>query len=657
MINLIGISFTFESGESSPSAFIISGSTLDIVNRYIDVNFNPDVYHSSGGGLLASDLQVVFSQNGGVATACSISSVTNTSGGALIGGEGTVRVNLSFTGNPSGTETIQIKPSEAGSYKNGSGEFCSANDTTGSVLVYKKLDAYYEAGIITAMTNSIAVPTLPHRLVHNNWFTGSRTDGSLTEWDAIFLLDYSSDFARVNFKSGALTGSLNNTPLTTTFVGTRGVRSTTSYIKTGFTPSTGASKFTTTNCSIMALVNNNAQDDGYLTGGRGPTTQGHNALRARNTANNAGAAVNVLSVGLTTAPGSVTDSRGTYMVTRNFPTDANTLTRFYLRGAELSTGANNQSALTTREMFINAENVDGTVSVIDENHDIMIVCYGAGTQAALASTIHTRNETYRTEVSALLPTYSGRLYAIMGQSNADYSDGLLSDLTAPQAALYNNGPISIANGYDANCYLWNNDEWQLIEAGVNGVTRGTQYFGPIYPFAVAEAAKYPGQDLFFVKEAIGGSGMYTSGGLNNWLPNGAASSRYETFITKYNAALDAMSSVTAYMPVWWFQGEQDATVEQWANDYGPLYSGLNNESIMMTELRAETAFDDFIVSNIFTNQPGFPAKIRAQKQENFDNSLYGTLGDLIYADDLATIGHFTITNCITNAQRVSAAYP
>lgn len=634
---------------------IISGSNLDIVNRYIDLTFNPDVYHSTGGALQASDLQLIFSQNGGVATACSISSITNTSGGALVGGEQTVRINLSFTGNPSGVEEIEIKPSSEGSYKDGSGNICSTDDTSGEITVFLELDPFYKAGLVTLLSGGHSVPALPQRLVHNAWFTGSRTDGTLTEWDALFLLDYPGRFRHVNFITGALLGSDVGSPATTQFLGTRGASG--AYINSGWIPSTHASKFTTIYNSVMAYVTNNAQSDGYVTGGRGAVNTGHNAIRPRATSDVYTGVVNANSSGIATSASGITNSVGTWMITRQSPPDANTVTRAFQNGVEVDDGANNTSALSSVAMFINAKNNAGTVSVIDESHDVLLVTYGSGLQATKAVQIHSRNQTLASDLAALLPNVSGRLYAVLGQSNADYSDGLLSDLTPEQAALYNNGPISIANGYDANVYIWENDQWEFLEAGVNGVERGTQYFGPIYPLMVAESEKYPGEDLFVVKEAVGGSGMYTNLGANNWLPNGAANTRYETFISKYNAAVAAMSSVTVYMPVWWFQGEQDATNETWANDYGPLYGGVNNESIVMTAIRAETNFDDFIVSQIFSAQPGFPAKIRAQKEENFANGLFGTLGGLVNADDLDIAGHFDIPDCITNAIRISQALP
>src|SRR5688572_30841648 len=90
---------------------VISGATQDVFNRYVDVNFDPSVEGVGGGPLELADLDLVFTQNiGGVATNASITSITKVDGSPLTGGEDIVRMNLSITGNPSGVETIEIKP-------------------------------------------------------------------------------------------------------------------------------------------------------------------------------------------------------------------------------------------------------------------------------------------------------------------------------------------------------------------------------------------------------------------------------------------------------------------------------------------------------------------------------------------------------------------
>jgi hypothetical protein len=93
----------------------IQGWSLASDLSYVDVTFSEGMYSTSGGSgpLTASDFTLTFNQNGGTATAASISSVTKTNGSALTGGETVVRVHLSITGTPSGVETIEIRPFDA----------------------------------------------------------------------------------------------------------------------------------------------------------------------------------------------------------------------------------------------------------------------------------------------------------------------------------------------------------------------------------------------------------------------------------------------------------------------------------------------------------------------------------------------------------------
>jgi hypothetical protein len=93
----------------------ISSGTVAADNTYVTVGFNQPVYGSDGtGGVTQSAFSISFSQNGGHVTAASISSVKNTSGGNLTGGETSVRVNITLTNGPaSGDETVNISIANA----------------------------------------------------------------------------------------------------------------------------------------------------------------------------------------------------------------------------------------------------------------------------------------------------------------------------------------------------------------------------------------------------------------------------------------------------------------------------------------------------------------------------------------------------------------
>jgi hypothetical protein len=130
----------------------ISGSTIEASNAYIDLTFNEGVYHTGGTPLEAGDLQLDFTLNGGSATAADIAGVTNTSGGALTGGESQVRVALNITGVPSGSEFVEITPTDGTSVYDFAGNPMDAGESTTKTLMDQSAptnqDAVFGASII-----------------------------------------------------------------------------------------------------------------------------------------------------------------------------------------------------------------------------------------------------------------------------------------------------------------------------------------------------------------------------------------------------------------------------------------------------------------------------------------------------------------------------
>ena len=94
----------------------ITGFTLEESNNYVDITINESTYSSETpwdnatpldqGDFTISNIQL----NGGNAGSIAINGISNTNGGALQGGELTVRLNLNIQNQPSGVETFEIKP-------------------------------------------------------------------------------------------------------------------------------------------------------------------------------------------------------------------------------------------------------------------------------------------------------------------------------------------------------------------------------------------------------------------------------------------------------------------------------------------------------------------------------------------------------------------
>ena len=101
----------------------ITSSTMASDDSYIEIRFNDPIYTESNGTGAANlvDFDFTFAQNNGNATDVQASSMTNVDGGALTGGEDTIRFNISVTGTSSGVETVSINPSTSSSVFNSFG--------------------------------------------------------------------------------------------------------------------------------------------------------------------------------------------------------------------------------------------------------------------------------------------------------------------------------------------------------------------------------------------------------------------------------------------------------------------------------------------------------------------------------------------------------
>jgi len=88
----------------------ITSVTMAPDNSYVDVTFSEGVFSTlaASGGLEASDFSLGFTGTGGSLTNLTATSTTTTVGGALSGGETTIRLNFSVTGTPDGSETLEV---------------------------------------------------------------------------------------------------------------------------------------------------------------------------------------------------------------------------------------------------------------------------------------------------------------------------------------------------------------------------------------------------------------------------------------------------------------------------------------------------------------------------------------------------------------------
>lgn len=127
-----------------------------ISNKFVDVYFNEGVYAEAEAALEAADLRITNLVAGGV-TAISIASIKkpdhylSASATAVTGGDTIIRVFLTLTGTPDGTESYQIRPVE-GSVFNLAGVAMLSHRTTGVIPINITPASLWDAKLPSTVT-------------------------------------------------------------------------------------------------------------------------------------------------------------------------------------------------------------------------------------------------------------------------------------------------------------------------------------------------------------------------------------------------------------------------------------------------------------------------------------------------------------------------
>jgi hypothetical protein len=125
-------------------------------NSYVDLFFTKPVFTSPDGtgGLVPGDVRPQFAQNGGGATGVTITSLTRIDGNPLAGGEDTVRAHLSYTGTPSGVETLAFYPNDGASIYDHVGNAVASTENS-TTLALKDQAAPWAQSIAAETPNGV----------------------------------------------------------------------------------------------------------------------------------------------------------------------------------------------------------------------------------------------------------------------------------------------------------------------------------------------------------------------------------------------------------------------------------------------------------------------------------------------------------------------
>ena len=107
----------------------ITGATIDTQNRYVDITFSEGVYATASPTTAVTSSSFTLSQQSGPSYGMTISSISTTAAGILVGGETTVRFNLGSTVKPTGQEVFAITATDSSSVVDVSGNSMTVTQT------------------------------------------------------------------------------------------------------------------------------------------------------------------------------------------------------------------------------------------------------------------------------------------------------------------------------------------------------------------------------------------------------------------------------------------------------------------------------------------------------------------------------------------------
>lgn len=649
-------------GRESSTALLISGYSLDILNRYVYVFFDPDVYKAGGGAVTVGDFQVSnFAANGGASLTLSFSAIADENGDPLSGGEQTVRLTLSGTTGATGSETFEVQPSGANVYQDVSGNLNSPNDTTGTITLETDYDADYKTVLALALTNGDPVPVKSVRLLESAAMASARTAGWLTLLDGLHFTSSNFEWSRYDFVSKTKRATITNTLQLVPFQGQASFAGN-SYLGFGWVASVNGVNYQQNSASLIVVVQNNDNTGAvsmYLIGANGTSggvNIGRMGLTGRSSADQARYTANHNTSSASITDTSAANSEGVHHVDRNAASGADS-TVGYLNGTQVGTSTAASSALTERELIGHGINNNGTPGSFDANKFIQAFAWGASLRAHKDS-VSTVFNTLKTGLTALIPSFAGKVTTWAGQSNGNTcGKHLLTELSAPQTAIYNNGDYSIANGWNCNHYVWDGSQWDLVNPQRNGNTDGTIYFSPFYAFCYAEDQKVAnaGNDLFYIMQAWSGSGLYAVDGTTpNWIDGGPVSSRWYLYKQQYDNAIAAMAT-PSYGPFIWIQGEKESADYDDGTQAAAYYDNIHDT--FRPQVLVQTSHTEIAAlrCNVNLNVASYPYKATVITAQN-DLKTSGDYDYMANGDDLdfSSPHYSTIDAMIAVGERMSA---
>lgn len=405
--------FSTGSGGTPPDPGLpnsIMSYDLDPLNRFVDIYFNHFDTHIES--ITASDIDV--SITGGVATDPVVTSITDFEGNALSGVFFGIRVNLTYTGNPSGVEELNVSIDLV--------DFIPGSNSVVTIL-NPTYDSDYQAVLNYAISQGYTVPIIDYRAVENDWMIAYKASGAFAKDDVLLRFSPYGDenYALIDWKRLITITKVNTTgkPFTrhTGFAAGGG------YFDTLYTPSTDGVNYTLNDASALHISLTDISGTTFIDYGTAHS-DANASKRLRSLTRNSTIGAFCLNSGSLSTIATIATSVGMFLNTRNSSTAASH--DVFINGVIFDTQNAASVGIPDQSLIVGAERIaNGTITNISTR--VLSFFALGGSKDGIALTLYNDENTYVAAAAAVTPEKEIWSYLLADAIQTDDANTITTD--------------------------------------------------------------------------------------------------------------------------------------------------------------------------------------------------------------------------------------